>query len=189
MNLLPSENNPGSCRQTTQSVHTFVTNFAERTCRASRARPPRRGVLDRRLADAHHAQHTPHEPHVPSIDVVETYPRSRRLLVGNKTTTDAAVGRPQSIDLAGQERPVKALHGLQTFWMLIDELAPTLPVGGDITWTVSLETLMRWLRAHDLSLPEERVELTLASASDWNPGWPWTVEKHGCCFVFKPRFW
>jgi hypothetical protein len=84
---------------------------------------------------------------------------------------------------------VTTVHGTQTFWILIDELAPSLPIGGDITWTVSLDTLMRWLRAHDLVLPEERVEAVLASAADWNPGWPWTVEKRGSGFVFTPRFW
>jgi hypothetical protein len=81
------------------------------------------------------------------------------------------------------------MHATQGFWALIEELGPSLPFGGEITWTVSLDTIMRWLNAHDVDLTEAAVELTLASAADWNPGWPWAVEKRGRRFAFTPRFW
>jgi len=81
------------------------------------------------------------------------------------------------------------MHPTPSFWTLIDELAPNLPLGGDITWTVSLETVMRWLHSQGLRIPETSVESALESAADWNPGWPWTVQRRGTSFAFSPRFW
>jgi hypothetical protein len=81
------------------------------------------------------------------------------------------------------------MHATQSLWTLIDELGPSLPFAAEITWTVSLDTIMRWLNAHDLDVSEETVEKALASSAEWNPGWPWAVERLGRSFVFTPRLW
>lgn len=75
------------------------------------------------------------------------------------------------------------------FWTLLEELGPRLPPGGDVVWIASLETIVRWLRSQGLEINETAVESALASASQWNPGWPWTVERHGDQFRFTQACW
>ena len=77
--------------------------------------------------------------------------------------------------MADGDRWVNTMQTTQSFWTLIDELGPSLPFGGDIAWTVSLDTIMQWLNAHDVELTEATVEVALGAAA-WEPGWQWSVE-------------
>jgi hypothetical protein len=73
------------------------------------------------------------------------------------------------------------------FWTLLEELGPTLPLGGDVEWSATLETIVRWMKTRGLQVSEGTVETALESAERWNPGWGWSVEKRGDWYRFTPR--
>jgi hypothetical protein len=72
------------------------------------------------------------------------------------------------------------------FWTLLDELGPSLPEGGDIEWTATLDTIMIWLNSCGFRANKGIVETALDSAAQWNPGWPWRVERTGDRYRFTP---
>ena len=72
------------------------------------------------------------------------------------------------------------------FWTLLDELGPSLPEGGDIEWTASLDTIVAWLISHGFEASRGIVETELASAGERNPGWPWKVTRVGERYRFEP---
>ena len=90
------------------------------------------------------------------------------------------------VSAAASEKGPRQVH--RSFWTLLDALGPRAPYGGDIEWAVSLDHALAQ-KPRTLELSETAVESALASASQWNPGWPWTVERRGDQFRFTQVSW
>ena len=72
------------------------------------------------------------------------------------------------------------------FWTLIEELRTSLPSGGEVEWTASINEITAWLKSHDIDANCTIVEMELASAAQKNPGWRWEVTREGERFRFRP---
>ena len=63
------------------------------------------------------------------------------------------------------------------FWGLLEDMAPSLPEEGFLDWTASVDAIRSYLRSRELECPARIVETALESADQWNPGFPWAVER------------